>query len=168
MKKHTAFSPDSPRLLGSCSLVVLDPGNAAAFAQALVEMDPWRTMGYRFEKLEDYLVKEDSALHRFAVLSSDETAGIVCMRHPWLMGPFIELLAIHPAFQGRGFGRCIIDWVGMEARPASKNVWTTVSSFNLGAARFYTKMGFSEVGCLKDLVRSGFDEILLRKRLAEL
>jgi ribosomal protein S18 acetylase RimI-like enzyme len=95
------------------------------------------------------------------ISASGQEAGIVCCRYPWLFGPFLELLALYPQFQGHGCGREILDW--LEEPAAFTNLWTTVSSFNLRALNFYIKFGFVEIGSLPNLVRPGFDEILLRK-----
>jgi ribosomal protein S18 acetylase RimI-like enzyme len=108
-----------------------------------------------------YLQRPDNSLHKFLVSASGREAGIVCCRYPWLFGPFLELLALYPKFQGQGFGREILDW--LEKPAAFKNLWTTVSSFNLQALNFYIKFGFVKVGSLPDLVCPGFNEILLRK-----
>ena len=149
--------------LGSCSLEPVGPSNAAELARALAGMDPWRTLGYRPELLSRYLARKDAALHRFAVSIRGTAAGCFCIRHPWLMGPFLELLAVFPGFQGKGLGGTLVRWLEGEVRPSCRNIWTTVSSFNASAARFYEHMGFAEVGILRGLIMPGFDEILLRK-----
>ncbi len=148
-------------LLSSCSLRPLTADTALVVANQLARLDPWLTLGYRPESLAHYLQRSDVSLHKFLVSASGQNAGVVCCRYPWLFGPFLELLAIYPQFQGRGFGREILDW--LENHKPLANVWTTVSAFNLRALNFYTKFGFKEVGLLADLVRAGFDEILLRK-----
>lgn len=152
-------------ILSSCHLDSRVAEITMKAAEALPRIDPWRTLGYRSESLEKYLRQDDPNLYRFSVCNSENLAGIVCIRSPWLMGPFIELLAIFPAFQGRGLGGEIVAWLEMEAQLTSKNIWTTVSSFNESAARFYRKRGFFPVGWLRDLIRPGFDETLLRKVL---
>lgn len=132
-----------------------------AVAQQLVNLDPWYTLGYQAETLAHYLQRPDVSRHTYQVWAADQTAGVVCCRYPWLRGPFLELLAIYPLFQGRGLGREILGW--LENHATCRNLWTTVSAFNTRALNFYTTFGFAEIGCLKDLVRDGFDEILLRK-----
>jgi diamine N-acetyltransferase len=132
-------------------------------AQQLINLDPWLTLGYQAESLARYLQRADVSLHKFEVLVSDQTVGVFCYRYPWLQGPFLELLAIYPLLQGRGLGQEILAW--LENQGPWKNLWTTVSAFNLRAWKFYTAFGFTEIGRLHDLVRNGFDEILLRKAI---
>lgn len=152
-------------LLAPCTLEPVHLSNIAELARVLVMMDPWMTLGYRPEPLSRYLSRNDPALHRFVVRSRDTAAGCICIRHPWLMGPFLEILAVFPDFQRRGLGGALVRWLEEEVRSSCPNIWTTVSSFNSNAAGFYHRMGFVRVGPLKDLIKAGFDEILLRKTL---
>jgi ribosomal protein S18 acetylase RimI-like enzyme len=75
------------------------------------------------------------------------------------------MLALAPASQGVGLGRAVVDWVAMEATRVSANLWATVSDFNTPARQFYARLGFIELAELGDLVKDGFSEILLRRRL---
>jgi diamine N-acetyltransferase len=147
--------------LNTCSLLPLTADHALAAARQLFTLDPWLTLGYQPEAITRYLHRPDVSLHKFLVSASGQPAGVVCCRYPWLFGPFLELLALFPEFQGQGFGKEILGW--LENQVACTNLWTTVSAFNLRALNFYTRFGFVEVGLLPDLVRSGFDEIFLRK-----
>jgi diamine N-acetyltransferase len=162
---HPAFGTGE-YLLRSCSLRPLPPDLALPAARQLVGLDPWQTLGYRAESLAHYLQRSDASLYKFLVLAAGQSAGVVCCRYPWLFGPFLELLAVYPQFQGQGVGREIIGW--LENQPgAYTNIWTTVSTFNVRAMNFYTKHGYREVGQLTDLVRAGYDEIFLRKIIRE-
>jgi len=95
---------------------------------------------------------------------SDETTGVVCVRYPWLRGPYLELLAVFPPHQGKNMGREIVAWIKDECCGVSSNIWTTVSSFNAPALSFYKNIGFTEIAELSDLVAGGFSEILLQKK----
>jgi diamine N-acetyltransferase len=152
-------------VLPSCTLRRLERRNAAFIGATLAGMDPWRTLGYTRAGLSNYLVSDDPGGRRYAIWASDKLAGVICLRYPWLLGGFLELLALFPARQGCGLGSEIILWLEQQTRLAAKNLWSTVSSFNLKARAFYLKHGFIEVAPLTDLVTSGCDEILLRKQL---
>jgi ribosomal protein S18 acetylase RimI-like enzyme len=54
----------------------------------------------------------------------------------------------------------------LEARGTATNIWACVSGFNTRAQQFYEKHGFERMAVLDDLVRPGFAEVLIRKRLA--
>jgi GNAT superfamily N-acetyltransferase len=134
-------------------------------AHLLVGLDPWRTLGYRADDLAGYLARDDPALHRYAITADTDGLGVVCVRHPWLRGPYIELIGLPPAAQGRGLGGATVAWIEAETRGVAANVWALVSSFNQPARRFYARRGFVEIAPVADLVAPGHTEILLRKVL---
>lgn len=154
-----------PVVLRCCSLSLLTAEEAKPLSVALADMDPWLTLGYQSGGLYSYLTRPDAGLARYAVYAPGELSGIVCVRYPWLCGANLELLAILPGFQGLGIGAGLLGWLTEEARMLASNLWTTVSSFNTAAQRFYVRQGFETVARLNDLVKPGYDELLLRKRL---
>jgi diamine N-acetyltransferase len=88
----------------------------------------------------------------------------VSIRSPWLKGPYLELLAILPEFQGNRLGAGILAWFEREAlRLEARNLWVRAASFNARALRFYEGHGFRPAATLSGLVAEGYDEILLRK-----
>jgi ribosomal protein S18 acetylase RimI-like enzyme len=135
-------------------------------AAVLVTLDPWRTLAYRAKTFAAYLSRPDRGFHRFTVMVGGHPAGLVALRHPWLRGVYLELLALFPPHQGQGLGREIMAFVESQARPHTKNLWTAVSDFNQKARLFYQQLGFREVARLENLIQEGRDELLLRKILA--
>jgi ribosomal protein S18 acetylase RimI-like enzyme len=133
-------------------------------SMTLCSMDPWRTLEYTTEAFELYLLRADVALNRYVVMVSRKVAGVLSIRSPWLFGPFIELIALFNEFQGKGIGSQLVEWSCDHYR--STNLWAAVSSFNLKAQEFYSKTGFQQIAVLEDLIKGGWNEILLRKRVA--
>jgi len=152
--------------LKSCALLPLNRKNAVEMASALARMDLWKKIGYPAKALEKHLLAPDKGLKRFRVECAGKTAGIICVRYPWLRGSYLDLLGIFANFQGQGLGRELIAWMEEQTSPACKNIWALVSSFNSSAREFYRKQGFIETGTLRDLVKPGYDEILIRKIIA--
>lgn len=148
------------------SLTRLHPSEAETIGTRLASMDPWKRLGYGAPALTRYLASPDPGLNRFAAQEAAETIGVICIRFPWLRGPYLELLAVFPVAQGRGAGRALLAWMEEEARLASNNLWTVTSECNNRARQFYQSAGFAEVAPLPDLVASGYSEILLRKMLS--
>lgn len=150
--------------LSTCELKDLAEQDAKSIADMLAVMDPWHRMAYTASGLYRYLIRNDPALYRFTVVMSTSIVGVVGVRYPWLRGPYLELLAIFPPYQGKSIGQDVLDWLGDEVRPLSGHLWTTVSAFNDSARIFYQRNGFTEIVELPDLVQSGFTEILLQKK----
>lgn len=131
-----------------------------ALAQALVELDPWRRLGFSAAGLAAYLGREDPALSRVVTERNGAPAAVLALRKPWLRGPYIELLAVLPAARGAGLGHALVQWA---AAQGGGNLWACVSDFNAPARAFYARQGFAEVAPLPDLVAAGEGEILLRR-----
>jgi diamine N-acetyltransferase len=159
--------PSRTYVLPACSLRRVKRSEAQDLAATLVTMDPWRTLDYQADALALYLSRPDPTLMRFIIKASRQPAGVLCLRYPWLKGIYLELLALLPPYQGLGLGREIMAWTEARARPQTKNFWVTVSSFNHRARNFYQDLGFTEVACLQNLIKEGYDEHLLRKILSQ-
>ena len=143
----------------------IEPDTAEALGAAIAAIEPWRTLGFGAPDLARFLAREERGARKLAIVTPGGVAGAVCLRHPFLRGAYLELLAILPAHQGRGLGHRIIDWTVAETSGRVGNLWTCVSAFNSRALAFFEKQGFRRVGALPDLVRDGFSEIFLRRRL---
>lgn len=150
----------------NCRIAALEDTHAAILGTALAGLEPWQGLGYTAAGLCRYLSRDDPALQRCVLLDEATPAGVYCLRQPWLRGPFLELLCLLPAWQGRGLGTLLLADLAEQARTAGQaNLWTSVTRFNGNAQRFYHRLGFEEAGLLPDLIRPGVDEILLRRRL---
>ncbi len=139
---------------------------AIEIAEMLSISDPWKTLKFSTSTLVNYLMREDPSLRRYGVSDKGTLVGIICIRHPWLRGPYIELLGLFPSARGKGIGKKLIAWAETEARREAKNLWVIASSFNLQALNFYQRLGFYPIGTLQGLVTPEYDEILLRKSLS--
>ena len=145
----------------------LQSKEALLIAENLVTMEPWVTLQYSKESLTRHLQNSDSSLKSFTIAIDNQVAGIVCIRYPWLLGPYLEIFCLFKPFQGAGYGNKILHWLKDEAFLTSKNLWTLVSSFNKPARSFYIAFGFEQVATLPNLVRLDFDEVLLRIQRGE-
>lgn len=150
---------------GNFVLVPLARADALPLAKKICAIEPWSRMGYRPRKLARHLLGQDPSFRRYKIMADRKIAGLVSLKSPWLHGTYLDLLAVFPGQQRKKIGREIILWMESETRPHYKNIWALVSEFNTGAREFYKKQGFNETAVLKDLVRPGFDEILIRKVL---
>ena len=147
------------------SLRAIDQAIADSLADQIAQMDPWRTLDISASGLSLSLVQEDHGAFKRALWLNDDCAGVIRIQDPWLYGPYLALLAILPGHQGAGLGAAVLRWMECEVRGSSNNIWACVSSFNSEALRFYRRHGFEPVGVIPDLLRSGFSEVLIRKRL---
>ena len=145
------------------SLSPVRPEYVIGLSTILCQMEPWLTLEYTPEDFESYLLHPDPALARHAVMISGEVAGVLSIRHPWLFGPLIELLALFDGFRGQGTGKRILRWASEQCE--DQNLWVTVSSINTEARKFYEREGFEKAAILEDLIKPGWNELLLRKKI---
>ncbi len=161
-----AFSNVMENLAGCQLSTSLTNEQALAVAQMLSISEPWLTLKFSATALANYLTRDDAALRRYAVSVDGNLAGIICVRNPWLRGPYIELLGFFPDYRGKGIGKQVLAWAEAEARCEAKNLWVAASSFNHQALDFYQRLGFCPIGPIQGLVTPEYDEILLRKCLS--
>ncbi len=161
----TLYSKPIERLQGCELSMPLSPERAQALAAMLAASEPWATLQFSAAALANYLTREDPALRRYLISVDGRPAGVICVREPWLRGPYLELLGMYPEQRGKGLGRQVLAWAESEARREAKNLWLVVSAFNHRALDFYRSLGFQPIGPIPGLVSPGHDEILMRKVL---
>jgi diamine N-acetyltransferase len=143
----------------------IEAASAGPLAEAITAIDPWKRMNYRPDVMAAYLAAREPGTCRRAILHDAKVVGAVSIRHPWLRGPYLELLATLPDSQGLGIGAAVLDWMAREVAGRANSLWVCTSTFNTRALSFYERHGFVRVGDLDELVGPGLTEILLRKQL---
>ncbi len=161
-----AFSKSIENLDGCQLSTPLTNEQALAAAKLLSISEPWVSLKFSITGLANYLTRDDAALRRYVISVDDKLVGVICVRHPWLRGPYIELLGLFPNYRGKGLGKQVLAWAETEARRESRNLWVVASSFNHQALNFYQSLGFYPIGPIQGLVTPEHDEILLRKCLS--
>ena len=151
--------------LGPARLRRLATGEVAPLAAAIAAIDPWARLGYPESSIEAFFHRVDAGTYKFAIDLDGAVVGTVSVRYPFLKGPYLELLAVLPAAQGKGIGAAVIDWMGREVAGRERNLWVCVSDFNDAARAFYRRQGFDETARLDDLTLDDATELFLRKRL---
>lgn len=140
---------------------------AARLAPVIATIGPWAHYNFAPADMQASLLISGDGAIRYQLTCDTAPAGVVIIRSPWLAGPYLQILAVLPELQGSGAGSTVLDWYEATAMSARmRNVWLCVSGFNVDAQRFYERYGYTLVGHLKDLMRDGDDELLMRKNLA--
>lgn len=138
-----------------------DPEDFAVCAQIMSATDPWITMGVDYEQC----LKAFDGSHRevFVLKKEREVIGFVIIQPLGTFKGYIQTLAINAANRGAGYGTLLLQFCAERILQYSPNIFICVSSFNTKALQLYTKFGFELVGELKDFLKDGFSELLLRK-----
>ena len=138
-----------------------NPQDFAACATIMVQTDPWMTLGMDYEQC---LKAFDGAFKEVFVMKKGMgIIGFVIMQTQGSFKGYIQTIAINSTGRGQGYGTRLLQFCEERILQYSPNIFICVSSFNHGAIHLYTKFGFELVGELKDFVKQGFTELLLRK-----
>lgn len=155
----------SATVIDKYALRPLQVPDAMLLAPVVVGLQPWSELGYTAAGLQRYLCKHDPALERWVLFDNEDLVGVICLRHPWLRGPFLELLCVLPNYQGRGLGSSLLVEIKKCAGDEGcSNIWVSAAHNNEKALSFYRRRGFSVAGVLPDLIQPNVDEVLLRQR----
>ena len=128
--------------------------------------EPWITL--KRDKKAAYEIFMDPGREVYLAIMEDEIAGFIVLI---LQGAFIgtiQSVFVVPEWRNRGIGRQLMAHAEKCILCQTPNVFICVSSFNKDALRLYQRLGYREVGELKDYIVSGHSEILLRKTIAPL
>lgn len=151
-------------LMPGVELVPVDQALGEALGPAVAAIEPWSTISYPAAQFVTFLTTEDPALRLMAALVEGQPAAVAGVRMRWLRGPYLQLLAVLPPFQGRGIGAALLRWFEAQAAPADRWLWLCCSDFNIRAFAFYETRGYEKVTALTDLMLDGTAEFLMRKR----
>ncbi|HZS10754.1 MAG TPA: GNAT family N-acetyltransferase, partial [Nitrospirales bacterium] len=129
--------------------------------------EPWRTLGYTRRDWEAFFdtLERGPGRDAYVVERESEVVGIAVLRRRFLVGDYLELLAVAPAVRRGGIGAALLAHVEHLVFPQSRNLFVCVSDFNTEARRFYERHGYREVGPLAELLVAGHAELLLRKTI---
>jgi ribosomal protein S18 acetylase RimI-like enzyme len=153
--------------IGAGLLRPLSPDNIETLGVALAAMPPWSVIAWPAERLAASLRRELPSVRRFELMVEGKLAGTVGIQDPFLLGPYLQLLAILPGFQGRYLGSAVLEWMECEARmQEARQLWLCVTTYNTHARAFYERFGFKEAALLDKLATEVSDEFLMRKRLS--
>ena len=137
------------------------PSDFATCAKIMSRTDPWITLGM---DAEDCL-KAFQGVYRevFVLRKGNEIAGFFIIQPQGSFKGYIQTIAVAEGYRGKGYGTRILKFCEDRILKYSPNIFICVSSFNQGALNLYTRFGFEKVGELKDFIKIGYTEILLRK-----
>ena len=130
-------------------------------ARIMADSEPWLTLKFDFNKIMGIL--NDPIYDVYTMYIDSELIGFSIVQLKGAFVGYIKTIAIKPAWRNKGFGRKFISYLEEEIFKLYPNVFLCVSSFNKNAERLYKRLGYEQVGELKDYIMTGYSEILLRE-----
>jgi [ribosomal protein S18]-alanine N-acetyltransferase len=139
------------------------PSDREAVIRMLAGSDPWKRLGYTDVHWERFFNPLPEGRDGFVVEQGGTVVGLALIRQRFLLGDYLELLAIEPAAQGHGLGGKLLTYLESLVFARVNNLFVCVSDFNAAARRFYRRHGYQEIGPMPNFLIPGTAEILLRK-----
>jgi [ribosomal protein S18]-alanine N-acetyltransferase len=136
-------------------------GEARFCADFIAASEPWCTLGLTCERIFKSLTDLSFEVHVATV--ENQIAGVLVMHLAGVLNGYIQNIATHPGWRGRGLGRQMMNFAEARIFRQSPNVFLCVSSFNHRAQNFYERLGYQRVGEFPDFLVTGHAEILMRK-----
>lgn len=153
--------------LGICQLRHPTHDDANLLSHELAKIEPWKTLGSTPQEFEEGFQSQSTSTNTYAVLSHEKPVGIISVRYPWLLGPYLGFLGVIPEAQGKGLGKMLMNWLEETAKEhTARNIFICVSDFNHDAQAFYKSCGYTKAANLDGLIIDEHSEFLLRKRLS--
>jgi len=134
-------------------------------ALRLMATSPWTDLEYGPAEIEAVAAGSASAN---VLVARDEgrVVGFTISSAGFLLGEYLRVIAVDRGHRRAGVGRLLLDELERRAFERVPNVYLCVSDFNVGARAFYARLGYEEVGLLRDLLLPGKGEVLMRKSVA--
>ena len=134
-------------------------------ARLLSTSEPWISLGVSEEKTLQSL--HEPGYQVFIAHQNNEACGVLIIDPRGVAGsPYIKSIAVTEESRSLGIGASLINYAEESFKNRSRYIFLCVSSFNTKAQSFYEKLGYTEVGELKDYLIDGASEILMSKRLS--
>ncbi len=139
-----------------------DPAVQELCARMMSTSDPWIRLGMKYPDCQKAFEGEGKETY---VLESEagELLGFAIIQTSGSFKGYIQTLCVDGKYRGQGFGKTLLQRSEDRILEISPNIFICVSTFNQGAIRLYQEFGFALVGELKNFVREGFSELLMRK-----
>jgi len=139
--------------------------DAGLCRRLILGSEPWVTLQYDDGDVQAILraAKTD---HLLVARLGDPIVGFALSAPGMLLGEYLKILVVDDACRTQGIGRRLMEALEERAFCHWPNVYLCVSDFNRSARQFYQRLGYEEVGLLKDLLVPGMGEVLMRKSIA--
>lgn len=140
---------------------ITDRKKMEACAELMSVSDPWIT--YQMEYRQCLKAFEGPCKEIYIMEDENTVAGFAILQVCGTFKGYIQTICISESYRGKGLGRKLVGFCEERILKISPNIFICVSSFNKRAAKLYDELGYKMIGELKDFLKTGFTELLLRK-----
>ena len=130
-------------------------------ATIMATSEPWLTLRRDFDASLAAVTNPDR--ETYVAVDHAGVAGFVVINMRGAFVGYLQSIAVRADCRSCGLGTRLIAFSEERIFRETPNVFLLVSSFNDQARRFYERLGYEQIGELKDFIVRGYSEILMRK-----
>ena len=139
---------------------------AEACARLMAGSEPWITLGRGYG--ESLTILTDPSREVYLAVDGEEVAGFVVLEMEGAFTGYVKSIYVSTPYRRGGVGARLMSFAEERVFKERPNLFLCVSDFNDGARKFYERLGYEEVGELRDYLVRGHSEVLLRKTIGPL
>jgi ribosomal protein S18 acetylase RimI-like enzyme len=130
-------------------------------AAIMAASEPWITLRRDFDASLAAVTNPER--ETYVAVDHAGVAGFVVINMRGAFVGYLQSIAVRADCRSSGLGTRLIAFTEERIFRETPNVFLLVSSFNDRARRFYERLGYEQIGELKDFIVRGYSEILMRK-----
>jgi ribosomal protein S18 acetylase RimI-like enzyme len=139
---------------------------ARACAQIMSTSEPWITLQRNYKA--SLKIVTNPLREVYVAVVKSEVIGFIILQMEGTFTGYIQTVAIKDGWRSRGLGSQLIAFAEKKILSRTPNVFLCVSSFNRKAQKLYRRLGYEQIGVIKNFIVNGYDEILMRKTIGTL
>ena len=140
--------------------------DAAVCRRLILSTEPWITLGYDESNVQA-IVRSAESDNLLVARVEDDIVGFALSTPGILLGEYLKILVVDDAHRSRGVGRKLMESARAARLPQlAERLSLRIRLQPRCARQFYQRLGYEEVGLLKDLLLPGRGEVLMRKSIA--
>src|SRR5258705_5779964 len=117
-------------------------------ADMMCKTDPWITL--KRDHANCLEAMQGSYKEVYVARRNRELLGFIVLQMQGAFKGYIQSVCVAPDAQGAGIGTSLIQFAEKRIFLVSPNVFMLVSAFNTKAAELYSRLGYEQVGTLKN------------------
>jgi ribosomal-protein-alanine N-acetyltransferase len=132
-------------------------------AWLMMSTDPWKTFGRTYENCLDAVT--NPLKEAYGAFMDGVFLGLLVIDLTGPLKGYIQAVCVQESARGQGVGSRLIRYAEDRIFSVSPNCFLCYSDFNDTVRAVYERLGYVQVGILKEYMISGQDEILMRKSI---
>jgi len=134
-----------------------------AAAWLMMSTDPWKTFGRTYENCLDAVT--NPLKEAYGAFMDGEFLGLLVIDLTGPLKGYLQAVCVQEAARDQGVGGRLIKFAEDRIFSVSPNCFLCYSDFNDSVREVYERLGYEQVGILKEYMIPGHDEILMRKSI---